>query len=71
MLLHARQDSSLSLVTCDPLNLSSLLLSLNPDDEIEVENSIKHEDETVPVSEYEVIWNLYCHPISSKEDGYR
>ncbi|GJZ46061.1 putative reverse transcriptase domain-containing protein [Tanacetum coccineum] len=38
----------------DPLNPPSPASESEPDDEIEVENSIEHEDETVPVSVYEV-----------------
>ncbi|GKA64230.1 hypothetical protein Tco_0763836 [Tanacetum coccineum] len=38
----------------DPLNPLSLASESEPDDEIEVENPIDHEDETVPVSVYEV-----------------
>ncbi|GKG59040.1 hypothetical protein Tco_0602749, partial [Tanacetum coccineum] len=36
------------------LNPSPPASESEPDDEIEVENSIKHEDETVPVSVYKV-----------------
>ncbi|GJX48049.1 ribonuclease H-like domain-containing protein [Tanacetum coccineum] len=70
MLLHARRYSSLPLVTCkedenepkltypyeevDPLNPSPPASESEPDNEIEVENPIEHEDETVPVSVYEV-----------------
>nr|GEV70021.1 hypothetical protein [Tanacetum cinerariifolium] len=38
----------------DPLNLSSPASEFEPDDEIEVENPIEHEDETVPASVHEV-----------------
>ncbi|GJX33310.1 putative reverse transcriptase domain-containing protein [Tanacetum coccineum] len=38
----------------DPLNPSPPASKSEPDDEIEVENPIEHEDETVPVSVYEV-----------------
>ncbi|GJR22339.1 putative reverse transcriptase domain-containing protein [Tanacetum coccineum] len=38
----------------DPLNPSPPASESEPDDEIEVENPIKHEDETIPVSFYEV-----------------
>nr|GEU85715.1 hypothetical protein [Tanacetum cinerariifolium] len=38
----------------DPLNPSSPASEPEPDDEIEVENLIKHEDETVPTSVHEV-----------------
>ncbi|GJV57224.1 putative reverse transcriptase domain-containing protein [Tanacetum coccineum] len=38
----------------DPLNPPPPTFESEPDDEIEVENPIKHEDETVPVSVYEV-----------------
>ncbi|GKD10412.1 hypothetical protein Tco_1190097 [Tanacetum coccineum] len=38
----------------DPLNPPSPAFDFEPDDEIEVENPIKHDDETVPVSVYEV-----------------
>ncbi|GJW03849.1 hypothetical protein Tco_1562705 [Tanacetum coccineum] len=37
----------------DPLNPLPTAFKSEPDDEIEVENPIKHEDETVPVSVYE------------------
>ncbi|GKE64492.1 hypothetical protein Tco_1518653, partial [Tanacetum coccineum] len=37
----------------DPLNPSPPASESEPDDEIEVENPIKHEDKTVPVSVYE------------------
>nr|GEW15214.1 hypothetical protein [Tanacetum cinerariifolium] len=38
----------------DPLNPSSLASKSEPEDVTEVENTIKHEDETVPASVYEV-----------------
>ncbi|GJW48287.1 putative reverse transcriptase domain-containing protein, partial [Tanacetum coccineum] len=38
----------------DPLNPPPPAFESEPDDEIEVENPIEHEDETVPVSVYEV-----------------
>nr|GFC84073.1 hypothetical protein [Tanacetum cinerariifolium] len=38
----------------DPLNPSPPVFESEPDDEIEVENLIEHEDETVPVSVHEV-----------------
>ncbi|GJR75495.1 hypothetical protein Tco_0087860 [Tanacetum coccineum] len=38
----------------DPLNPLPLASESEPDDEIKVENPIEHEDETVPVSVYEV-----------------
>ncbi|GJU30579.1 putative reverse transcriptase domain-containing protein [Tanacetum coccineum] len=38
----------------DPLNHPPPTFESEPDDEIEVENPIEHEDETVPVSVYEV-----------------
>ncbi|GKA35297.1 hypothetical protein Tco_0721788 [Tanacetum coccineum] len=38
----------------DPLNPSPFTSEFEPNDEIEVENSIEHEDEIVPVSVYEV-----------------
>ncbi|GKB30916.1 putative reverse transcriptase domain-containing protein [Tanacetum coccineum] len=38
----------------DPLNPPSPAYESEPDDEIEIENLIEHEDETVPVSVYEV-----------------
>ncbi|GJV09424.1 hypothetical protein Tco_1347080 [Tanacetum coccineum] len=38
----------------DPLNPPSPASESEPDDEIKVENPIEHEDETVPVSVYEV-----------------
>ncbi|GJY72646.1 hypothetical protein Tco_0476349, partial [Tanacetum coccineum] len=38
----------------DPLNPLSPASESDPDDEIEVENTIEHEDETIPVSIYKV-----------------
>ncbi|GJV87705.1 hypothetical protein Tco_1531643 [Tanacetum coccineum] len=38
----------------DPLNPSPSASESEPDDEIEIENLIEHEDETVPISVYEV-----------------
>ncbi|GKG50151.1 hypothetical protein Tco_0521251, partial [Tanacetum coccineum] len=38
----------------DPLNPPSFASESEPDDEIEVENLIEHEDETILVSVYEV-----------------
>nr|GEZ07371.1 hypothetical protein [Tanacetum cinerariifolium] len=38
----------------DPLNASPLASKLEPEDAIEVENPIKHEDETIPASVHEV-----------------
>ncbi|GKF85096.1 hypothetical protein Tco_0249994, partial [Tanacetum coccineum] len=38
----------------DPLNPLSPAYESDPDDEIEVENTIEHEDETIPVSIYKV-----------------
>ncbi|GJT39408.1 hypothetical protein Tco_0939273 [Tanacetum coccineum] len=38
----------------DPLNLPPPAFESKHDNEIEVENSIEHEDETIPVSVYEV-----------------
>ncbi|GKG50521.1 hypothetical protein Tco_0521621, partial [Tanacetum coccineum] len=38
----------------DPLNPPLPAFESKPDDEIEVENPIEHEDETIPVSVYEV-----------------
>ncbi|GKB99179.1 hypothetical protein Tco_0985316 [Tanacetum coccineum] len=38
----------------DPFNPPPLASESEPDDEIEVENLIKHEDESIPVSVYEV-----------------
>ncbi|GJX36464.1 hypothetical protein Tco_0248021 [Tanacetum coccineum] len=53
----------------DPLNPSPPASESEPDDEIEVENPIEHEDETVPVSVYEV-GESYTTVIP-REDGDR
>ncbi|GKG35652.1 hypothetical protein Tco_0440806, partial [Tanacetum coccineum] len=49
----------------DPLNPSSPASGSKPDDEIEVENPIEHDDEIVPVSVYEVGESSFCCRYSS------
>ncbi|GJT12745.1 hypothetical protein Tco_0859787 [Tanacetum coccineum] len=59
MEVDIEEDENESELTCpyeevDPLNPSPFASESEPDNEIEVENSIEHEDETIPVSVYEV-----------------
>ncbi|GKB19498.1 hypothetical protein Tco_0853421, partial [Tanacetum coccineum] len=51
----------------DPLNPSPLAFESEPDDEVEVEDTVKSEDETVPASVYEVDLGNEVH--SSVEQG--
>ncbi|GKB96226.1 hypothetical protein Tco_0982363 [Tanacetum coccineum] len=53
----------------DPLNPLSPTSKSEPDNEIEIENPIEHEDETVPVSVYEVGKSSIA--VIPREDGDR
>ncbi|GJS13598.1 hypothetical protein Tco_0408070 [Tanacetum coccineum] len=53
----------------DPLNPSPSASESEPDDEIEIENLIEHEDETVPISVYEV--GESSTAVIPREDGDR
>ncbi|GJZ57875.1 putative reverse transcriptase domain-containing protein [Tanacetum coccineum] len=48
----------------DPLNPPPPASESEPDDEIEVENPVKQEDETIPVSVYEDIDSLFCRMVN-------
>ncbi|GJV99029.1 hypothetical protein Tco_1554281 [Tanacetum coccineum] len=54
----------------DPLNPPSPASESEPDNETEVENPIKHEDETVPVSVYEVAYALVEKKSKAKDKFY-
>ncbi|GKE50539.1 hypothetical protein Tco_1481797 [Tanacetum coccineum] len=54
----------------DPLNPPLPASEFEPDNEIEVENLIKHEDETVPVSVYEMTHALVKKKGESKDRFY-
>ncbi|GKF20256.1 hypothetical protein Tco_0068894, partial [Tanacetum coccineum] len=59
MEVNIEEDENEPELTCpyeemDPLNPPSPAFEFEPDNEIEVENPIEHEDETVLVSVYEV-----------------
>ncbi|GJZ20133.1 putative reverse transcriptase domain-containing protein [Tanacetum coccineum] len=53
----------------DPLNPLPLASESEPEDAIEVENPIEHEDETVPVSVYEVGESSTAHFLREDSDG--
>ncbi|GKC42786.1 putative reverse transcriptase domain-containing protein [Tanacetum coccineum] len=53
----------------DPLNPPLLASESEPEDAIEVENPIEHEDETIPVSVYEVGESSTAHFLREDSDG--